>query len=136
MLVNGIREPSQVGRERAPDPRSSMVLNIGKEVAAIKRMTLGQLRGRYAEVTGEETRSRHKYSLVRRIAWQLQVTEAGDLSERARQRAKELAQGADVRLTPPREMAGPASGPTQTGAIHVSQDDRLPMPGAVIVREY
>jgi len=40
MLVNGLREPSQVGRERAPDRRSSMVMNIGKEVAALKRMTV------------------------------------------------------------------------------------------------
>ena len=113
-----------------------MVLNIGKEVAALKRMALAQLRGRYAEVTGEETRCRHKDSLVRRIAWRLQVTEAGDLSERARRRAKELAQGADVRLTPPRELADPANGCRQTGTIFLSQDDRLPMPGAVIVREY
>lgn len=113
-----------------------MVMNIGKEVAALKRMTVAELRGRYAEVTGEETRCRQKDYLVRRITWRLQANQEGDISERARKRAEELAMGADVRLTPPREKADPANGPTRTGTVLVSQDDRLPMPGAVITREY
>jgi hypothetical protein len=32
-----------------------MQLNIGKEVAALKRMTVKELRGRYAQVYGDET---------------------------------------------------------------------------------
>jgi len=36
-----------------------MPLNIEKEVAALRRMTVGQLRDRYAEVHGEPTRSYH-----------------------------------------------------------------------------
>ena len=48
-----------------------MGMNIGKEVAAMRRMTVAELRGKYAEVTGEETRCRHKDYLVRRIAWRL-----------------------------------------------------------------
>ena len=78
-------------------------MNVGREVAALKRMTVAELRARYAEVSGEATRCRHKDYLVRRIAWQLQAGEEGGISERARRRAEELAQGADVRLTPPRE---------------------------------
>ncbi|MDR1611892.1 MAG: DUF2924 domain-containing protein [Planctomycetota bacterium] len=113
-----------------------MVVNMGKEVAALKRMTVAELRGRYAEVTGEETRCRHKDYLVRRIAWRLQANEEGDISERARKRAEELAYGTDVRITSPREKPVAKAGPTKVGSIQVSQDDRLPMPGAVIVREY
>ena len=37
-----------------------MNLNVEKEVAALRRMSVGQLRQRYAEVFGEPTRSRHK----------------------------------------------------------------------------
>ena len=113
-----------------------MGMNVGKEVARLRRMTVVELRGEYAEVTGEETRSRHKEYLVRRIAWRLQANAEGGLSQRARKRAAELARGADVRLTAPRETPLPLSGPTTVAAIHFSQDNRLPMPGAVITRQY
>jgi len=113
-----------------------MNLNIGKEVAAAKRMTVAELRRKYAEVFGEETRSLHKDYLVRRIAWRMQANAEGGLSERARQRARELAVTSDVRLTAPKRdtMADPAR--TKIAAIRLSQDDRLPMPGATITREY
>jgi len=51
---------------------------------------------------GDESRSNHKQFLVRRVAWRLQAIDEGDLSERARQRALNLAQDADLRLTAPR----------------------------------
>jgi hypothetical protein len=35
-------------------------LNIAREVAALKRMTVKELRGRYVEVFGEATRSGNK----------------------------------------------------------------------------
>ena len=110
-------------------------MNIGKEVTAMRRMTVAELRGKYAEVFGEETRSRHKEYLVRRIAWRLQANEQGGLSERARQRAGELAAGSDVRLTAPRQTP-PATGPTKVAAIRISQDERLPLPGTIITRTY
>lgn len=64
-----------------------MNLNVGKEVAALQRMTVRELRTRYAEVFGEVTRAGNKAWLVKRIAWRLQSLAEGDLSERARQRA-------------------------------------------------
>jgi len=64
-----------------------MDLNVGKEVAALQRMTVKELRARYAEVFGEETPARNKVWLVKRIAWRLQALAEGDLSQRARQRA-------------------------------------------------
>lgn len=79
-----------------------MALNIGKEITALKRMTVPELRRKYAHVFGEDTTSRHKEYLIRRIVWGLQVTQEGSLSERARKRARELAADADVRLTAPR----------------------------------
>ena len=111
-------------------------MNIGKEVAAMKRMTVAELREKYTEVFGEVTRSRHKDHMIRRIAWRLQANVEGGLSERARRRAMELAADSDVRLTPPRQGAAPAAGRTKVASLHISQDTRLPMPGAVITREY
>jgi len=112
-----------------------MAVNIGKEVAAMQRMTVAELRGKYAEVFGEETRSRHKKHLIRRIAWRLQANEEGDLSERARRRAAELAADSDVRLTPPPKTET-ARGPRKVRNISISQDDRLPLPGTILTREY
>ena len=63
-----------------------MELNVGKEIAALKRMTVGELRTRYAEVFGEETLARNKQWLVKRIIWRLQSMSEGNLSERARSR--------------------------------------------------
>ena len=111
-------------------------MNVGKEIAVLKHMTVAELRARYAEVFGEETRSRHKDYLIRRIAWRLQANAEGDLSERARRRAMELAADSDVRLTAPRNKAAPAAAQTKVATLHISQDDRLPMPGAVLTRQY
>jgi len=115
-----------------------MNLNIGKEVAALQRRTVRELRTRYAEVFGEETRAGNKAWLVKRIAWRLQSLAEGDLSERARRRAAELANDSDVRLSPPK--AKPASSPPATRAKPLAfapgQDNRLPPPGAIITRKY
>ncbi len=114
-----------------------MALNIGKEIAALKRMTVPELRRRYAEAFGETTTSRHKEFLIRRIIWRLQANEEGGLSERARQRAKELAADSDVRLTAPRAKAATAPGPRQVVEHRaLARTHRLPMPGAVITRRY
>ncbi len=113
-----------------------MALNVGKEITALKRMTVVDLRRRYAEVFGESTGSRHKQFMMRRILWRLQANETGGLSERARERAKELAADSDVRLTSPRPKAPTPNGPTLVSTIQLSQDDRLPMPGAIITRQY
>ena len=115
-----------------------MTLNVGKEVAALQRMTVRELRTRYAEVFGEETRAGNKAWLVKRIAWRLQSLAEGDLTERARQRAAELANDADVRLSPPKaKPAKPAPATrTKTTAIVTKGDDRLPPPGTIITRKY
>ena len=113
-----------------------MTLNISKELAALQRMTVVDLRRKYAEVFGENTSSRHKQFLIRRIVWRMQANQEGDLSARARQRAKELAADSDVRLTAPKASAASVGGTAQVATLQLSQDDRLPMPGAIITRPY
>ncbi len=112
-----------------------MALNVTKEVNALKRMTVRQLRDRYAEVFGETTNCRNKDWFVKRIAWRLQANEEGDLSKRARRRAAELANDADLRVTAPSEPKETtlAKTPHQTG---FPNDRRLPLPGTLITREY
>ena len=82
-------------------------LNVTREVAALQRLGVKALRERYAEVFGEATPARNKVWLVKRIAWRLQALAEGDLSERARRRAAELANDADLRLNPPRDKPAP-----------------------------
>ena len=108
------------------------MLNIAKEVSAMERMTVDGLRAKYAEVFGEPTNGRHKDWLVKRIIWRMQANAEGNLSERARRRAAELANDADLRMTPPR----PKAKETTTPAPVTSGDSRLPLPGATLVRKY
>ena len=80
-------------------------MDIDREIRALKKLTTRELQAKYAEVFGEGTSSNHRVWLIKRIAWRLQALAEGDLSERARQRAAELACDADLRLNPPRGMA-------------------------------
>ena len=52
-------------------------LNIAHEVAALKWMTVRELRGRYVEVFGEATRTGNKDWLWKRIAWRIQANAEG-----------------------------------------------------------
>lgn len=115
-----------------------MALNVGMEVSALRRMTIKQLQERYAEVFGDETRTGNKAWLVKRIAWRLQAIAEGGLSQRARQRAAELANEGDIRMTPPKAKPAltPANGRTVTTTVRFSDDNRLPLPGTVLLREY
>jgi hypothetical protein len=74
-----------------------MQLDVEREVAALERMTVGQLRERFGEVFGEQTNARHKQWLIKRIAWKMQANIEGDISERARRRAAELSKAAPSR---------------------------------------
>jgi hypothetical protein len=111
------------------------MLNVAKEVAAMERMTVGQLRAKYADVFGEPTNGRNKRWLIKRIAWRMQANSEGDLSERARRRAMELANDADLRMTPPRERkpAPQTEEPTVTAAAPTTS---VMLPGTALKREY
>ena len=107
------------------------------ELAALTHMGVSELRGKYAELFGEPTRTGNKTWLVRRIAWRLQALAQGDLSERARQRAEELAQDADLRLTAPRgAIATPSATTGGRQTLKLRADARVPPPGTVLTRSY
>ena len=58
------------------------------EIENLRRASLAGLHQKFREVFQEETRSRHREHLFRRIAWRLQAFAEGNLSERARGRAR------------------------------------------------
>jgi hypothetical protein len=101
-------------------------------------MTAKQLDRKYAEVFGETTNTKNRIWLFRRIAWRLQALAEGDLSERARGRAAELACDADIRMNPPTLKIAEASATLQsrTKDVQFEADDRLPPAGTVLTRQY
>jgi hypothetical protein len=117
------------------------LLNIINEVAALKRLNIGQLRQRFAEVFGEATSASNRTWLVKRIIWRLQALAEGDLSERARRRAEELARDADLRLNAPQRKeqttaTQPSDVPAQPLSLPAAVDSRLPPPGTILTRPY
>jgi Protein of unknown function (DUF2924) len=110
-----------------------MRMQIADEVATLREQTVADLQERYAELFGEPARVKHREWLVKRIAWRLQALAEGDLSERARRRAAELANDADLRLLPPRTRGSET--PCLPAATR-SSDPRLPPAGHVLVRCY
>ena len=112
--------------------------NLTREVVALQRLPMNELKARYTEAFGEATNTKNRAWLVKRLAWRLQAIAEGDLSERARQRAAELANDADLRMTPPRGKAAMDLAPerTATKAARFEQDGRLPLPGTILTRTY
>ena len=110
--------------------------NVQAQIAALRGMSPAQLRDRYLQVFGEATRTGNREFLYKRLAWRLQSQAEGTLSERARQRAAELARDADIRTTMPR---GPATTPgptTRVVAVPLGPKTGLPMPGTILTRKY
>jgi hypothetical protein len=117
-----------------------MEITMNQEIQRIFRMTTGELREKYMEVFGEETRSHHKEFLRKRIAWRMQALAEGDLSERARKRAEDLANDADLRIRTPRDSmkSGSMTVMERSAKRRLSpmRDPRLPLPGTLLVREF
>jgi hypothetical protein len=101
----------------------------------LPRLRVSELRVRFAEICGEPTPSHNKIWLVKRIAWRLQARAEGDLSERARRRAAELAADADLRLSAPAANAEGTKDQLSV-TVRIPVDDRLPRPGTILTRRY
>lgn len=109
------------------------------EIENMRRMSLASLREKFRDVFQEETQSRHREHLFRRIAWRLQALAEGDLSERARGRAREIAQDASLRAVAPRDffrVNGERVQTTPSDGNRRQQDSRLPLPGVVLGRKW
>jgi Protein of unknown function (DUF2924) len=109
-----------------------------REMENLRRASMADLRKKYREVFQEDTRCRHREHLFRRIAWRLQALAEGDLSERARKRANEIAQDSDLRVIAPRDFFTVGGERIQTTGDRNrrEQDRRLPLPGALLTRKW
>src|SRR5215831_20235375 len=109
---------------------------IREEIEGLRNLTTAQLKEKYREVFGEQSRSNHKQFLFRRIAWRIQANAWGGLSERARQRALEIADDADLRIRAPKNFL--REGLDETRSVETSvaptEDPRLPIAGTDLVR--
>jgi len=111
-----------------------------KQIDELSKMTVAQLRQKHLEAFGEEARSRHRQFLFRRIAWRIQALAEGGLSERARSRALEIANDADLRIQAPNTQFG--SDAALDPKLSVSRkvpsalDPRLPPAGSYLEREF
>jgi len=118
-----------------------MPTNVAAEIEALHHMATNELAEKYEELHGHPTRTRHRAYLIRKIAWRIQANAEGDLTERARKRAAELANDAEVRVMAPKTLICP---PEPAGKVTVKRllpngehnDPRLPSPGSAIIREY
>lgn len=74
-----------------------------REILALRPLSVTELRARYLALFGEETASRNKDYLFKRIAYRMQEQKYGGLSRAAVARAELLAAQAPIRRRPPRE---------------------------------
>jgi len=105
---------------------------VRKEIEQLRRDKIKALKARYRELFGEESSSSNHAHLFRRIAWRLQALSEGGLSQRARDRAVELATDADLRLRAPRQFWRELD----DKARHANRDPRLPVAGTTLERMY
>ena len=107
---------------------------LATEIATLQGLNTRTLKARYRELFREESRSSNHQYLVRRIAWRLQAIAIGELSERARVRAAELARDEDLRLRPTRDICRQISEGQQM--VPSAGDPRIPAVGQTLERQY
>lgn len=106
------------------------MLNIRAEYTRLSGLTVRQLREEFERVWREPTRSNNKVFLAKRIVWRLQAAAEGDLSERSRKRAEEIAADLDLRIRPDAQTHRTLAG------VRLRSGKELPRAGTVIRRVY
>jgi Protein of unknown function (DUF2924) len=107
---------------------------LRQEIESLRKLKTKELKLRYRELFGEDSSSSNQQHLFRRIAWRLQAQAEGDLTERAKQRAAQLAEDVDLRLRAPRRFWNELV--NANGAAQARRDDRLPPIGTILERSY
>lgn len=100
------------------------------EILALKEASVPELQKRYSELfAGKKASSNNKTYLWQKIAYRIQELEYGGLSEEAQNKAKELTCKYDP-------INNKALRPNVAAKHHLSRDNRLPIPGAMITKNY
>lgn len=108
---------------------------VRSEIERLRKLKTKALKAKYLELFGEESRSSNSSHLFRRIAWRVQALASGDLSDRARERARQLAVDADLRLRAPGSFWKQVDAAKAT-ATSVHRDPRLPPAGTELTRKH
>ena len=112
---------------------------LALEIENLEKWSTRELQAKYVALHGEQPHTHNRIWLLKRIAWRIQANELGDITERARRRAVELADDAELRIRPPKEL--PFSG-SLARVVHNfnpmggGRDPRLPLPGTILSRDY
>ena len=109
--------------------------NIASQVEELSDLTVNQLQEKWVEVWNEPCRSRNKDFLRKRIAWKIQANAYGGISQRALERARELADETLLKIRNP-QLPIPNGGTSVQKPFVPSEGTNFPMPGAIITREY
>ena len=113
-----------------------MDLSITAQIAALRRMSVAELRGEWLRLYGEPTRSRNKQFLFRRLAWRVQELAYGGLTDHAKQRIEELAPSDFERACTPAQANPVADVAPVEPRSRSRRDPRLPTPGSVVTKSY
>jgi hypothetical protein len=105
---------------------------LRREIEQLRSEKTKALQMRYRELFGEQSHSSNHAHLFRRIAWRLQALSEGDLTQRARDRAMQLASDTELRLRAPRQFWRELDNPAKQAA----RDPRLPVAGTLLERRY
>ena len=115
--------------------RRAMV-EVSREVRALEFLTLAQLQRKHVELFGDETRTKNKVFLKKKLAFRIQERAEGGVSPETKVRLQELAPA----LLPERKEAkqrpvkAQAAKPPQ--ASTPARDPRLPEAGTLLHRDY
>jgi len=109
--------------------------SIAAQIAALQKLTVAELRLKWKEVFGEETKQRHRQYMIKRLSWEIQRQHFGDeLSDKAKARLHELQE--EFRTSPPESWFKGArhnQPPATTKPVHRA---KAPKPGTVLTRDY
>ena len=106
--------------------------SIADEVNELAGLGTRDLRIKYARLFNEHPSSHNRDWLIKRLAWRIQARALGDLTDRARNKALQLADPADLRVRMPMH---PELLPTIQPEKN-TRDKRLPPAGSKLVRTY
>ena len=105
------------------------------QIMSLKNASMEALLAHYKEVFGQEAPStRNKVAIWRRIAYRMQEIEYGGLSSEAKAKLETLIEKYDPVNN--KSLRPKATNPEPGRRKHPSRDRRLPIPGAIIKKEY
>ena len=112
-----------------------MAHTVVAAIEQLRSLNVIALRKKYQHLFGDQSRSSNKQYLFRRIAWRLQANAEGGLSERACNRAVQIADEADLRTRAPKGFLSAQVSATSTVDHPPAQRDaRLPASGSLLTR--